>query len=392
MRGFWWLAQVISLGAHEVLGLSNVRPQTLTELSASSVSQRSFPPVPSHKCLVPGFLQAPEAHKDLTIMFCNVISCPAGPEGCDAEEFTQAYDLSVKLYAELARRLLTQFNGYECKEPEKGKFIFAFKSFKNAVGFAVTIQSDLMDLEYPAVLLEAVEFAEERVESDDALLYRGLRVKIGMAHGRASMKKPIRSTGRADYFGILPNTAARLMSEAAPGQVLTDGTLLHDNLDPKVPYLATFLLPSMKRHSLMSLSGPSMKSSMLRSPSASRASISSNLSGHSEFGGVGGAVCGGSYVDLNTDAGVVGHESNTSVPAYSLIQDDHTTRRSGSGSGRHYEVALSPIPTESGPVFPVIARFYGMYMLKGVPEATPLVQLTLKSLELRNQEPSAQKA
>jgi hypothetical protein len=213
------LAQVISLGVHEVPDLSDMRPQTLTELSASCISQRTFPPVPSRRCLVPGYRQAPEVHEDLTCMFCNVMSCPTAPAGVDQKEFMKAYEISVKLYCKLVRRLVTQFNGYECKEPERGKITLAFKYFKHAVAFAVTVQSALMGLEYPPILLEAEECAEVRLKADDTLLYRGLRVKIGMAHGRASLKKPIRSTGRADYYGILANTAARLMSVAPPGQV-----------------------------------------------------------------------------------------------------------------------------------------------------------------------------
>jgi len=235
------LAQVISLGVHEVPGLSDLLPQTLTELSPSCISQRSFSQVPSRKCLMPGYRQAPDVQEDLTSMFCNVMSCPAAPEGVDQEEFTRAYDTSVMLWSGLVRRLLTEFNGYECKEPERGKFTLAFKYFKHAVGFAVTIQSALMDLDYPPLLLLAEECAEVRLEADETVLYRGLRVKIGMAHGRASLKKPIQSTGRADYYGILPNTAARLMSVSPPGQVLTDGTFLHETLDSGIPKAADLL-------------------------------------------------------------------------------------------------------------------------------------------------------
>jgi hypothetical protein len=190
---------------------------------------------------MPGYRQAPDVREDLTSMFCNVMSCPAAPEGIDQEEFTRAYDTSVMLWSGLVRCLLTEFNGYECKEPERGKFTLAFKYFKHAVGFAVTIQSALMDLDYPPLLLLAEDCAEVRLEADDTLLYRGLRVKIGMAHGRASLKKPIQSTGRADYYGILPNTAARLMSVSPPGQVLTDGTFLHEILDSGIPKAADLL-------------------------------------------------------------------------------------------------------------------------------------------------------
>jgi class 3 adenylate cyclase len=41
---------------------------------------------------------------------------------------------------------------------------------------------------------------------------------MGMAHGMVSNKKPLNS-GRADYFGVLPNAAARVSALAAPGQV-----------------------------------------------------------------------------------------------------------------------------------------------------------------------------
>jgi hypothetical protein len=53
---------------------------------------------------VPGYRQAPKVHENLTCMFCNVISCPAAPEGINQEEFTRAYDSSVVLWSELVRR------------------------------------------------------------------------------------------------------------------------------------------------------------------------------------------------------------------------------------------------------------------------------------------------
>jgi class 3 adenylate cyclase len=39
-----------------------------------------------------------------------------------------------------------------------------------------------------------------------------------MCWGYANSKKPL-ATGRADYFGVLANTAARIMALAQPGQV-----------------------------------------------------------------------------------------------------------------------------------------------------------------------------
>lgn len=57
---------------------------------------------------------------------------------------------------------------------------------------------------------------EERVNGN--LVWRGLRLRIGMAYGMVTNQKPL-NTGRADYFGMLPNGAARVMALACPGQV-----------------------------------------------------------------------------------------------------------------------------------------------------------------------------
>lgn len=54
--------------------------------------------------------------------------------------------------------------------------------------------------------------------SGGELLWAGLRVRIGMSYGHVSSKKPL-NTGRADYFGVLPNMSARVSALAAPGQV-----------------------------------------------------------------------------------------------------------------------------------------------------------------------------
>lgn len=41
---------------------------------------------------------------------------------------------------------------------------------------------------------------------------------MGISYGAPSSKAPL-NTGRADYFGSVPNLAARLMAVAQPGQV-----------------------------------------------------------------------------------------------------------------------------------------------------------------------------
>lgn len=55
-------------------------------------------------------------------------------------------------------------------------------------------------------------------DQEDNLIWRGLRLRIGMSWGMVSNQKPL-NTGRADYFGMLANGAARVMALATPGQV-----------------------------------------------------------------------------------------------------------------------------------------------------------------------------
>lgn len=62
---------------------------------------------------------------------------------------------------------------------------------------------------------------EVQYDEDDNLIWRGLRLRIGMAYGMVANQKPL-NTGRADYFGVLANAAARVMALATPGQVTAD--------------------------------------------------------------------------------------------------------------------------------------------------------------------------
>ncbi len=191
------------------------------------------------------------------------------------------------MYAAAARRLLRRYDGYECKEPEPGKFTLAFRCtikwretlmcvcvytilshrerfafatlplqfcpcavtaestacppvkcsavaaaaavaptankhcrrhLSDALCWACHLQEELLLLAWPATLLRMPECAETRAGPAGELLWRGLRVRVGMAYGMVSSKKPL-NTGRADYFGVLANGAARVSALAAPGQV-----------------------------------------------------------------------------------------------------------------------------------------------------------------------------
>ena len=49
-------------------------------------------------------------------------------------------------------------------------------------------------------------------------------MQIGMCTGMLQRKRPT-AAGHADYYGVVANTAARVMAQAKPGQVLGEGNL-----------------------------------------------------------------------------------------------------------------------------------------------------------------------
>lgn len=62
---------------------------------------------------------------------------------------------------------------------------------------------------------------------DGTLLFRGLRVKMGLTFGVPQGKRPS-AIGRADYQGPMLSTAAACVTVASPGQVLLGGEAPHN--------------------------------------------------------------------------------------------------------------------------------------------------------------------
>jgi hypothetical protein len=124
----------------------------------------------------------------------------------------------VNMFVSCLRRLLHKYNGYECKEPEPGKFTLAFRRLDDAVRCACHLQVQLLSLDWPEPLLQMSE-CRPIIRSGPHPIWMGLRVRVGMAYGYVTNKKPL-NTGRADYFGVLANMAARVMGQAQPGQIL----------------------------------------------------------------------------------------------------------------------------------------------------------------------------
>ncbi|KAF5842412.1 hypothetical protein DUNSADRAFT_7396, partial [Dunaliella salina] len=122
---------IVSLGTH-VLS-QRLMPLTLTEVLPSLLADRSFPPISSLAQLAPGYRDAPSVDKPMSIVFTKVQKpepvSRAEQMGTDADAASAsapmgdtelvanivAYQVAVKKYTTVARRLLQAYGGYECK-------------------------------------------------------------------------------------------------------------------------------------------------------------------------------------------------------------------------------------------------------------------------------------
>ena len=292
-------AYPISLGTHCLTAedAESGRESELYELVSSFLGPLDHPRLKSARVASAGYRQSPDPSKALAVCFVAL----AAPDR-DSEVTRRALDQA----AACLRRELATRDGYECKQPEPNKFTLAFSAFDDAVAFAGAFHEALLAVDWSEDLLKKPGCAarEARVsevdevdeslsgdEADDAnatpcggakeeasngatratnavsgaarFAWRGLHARIGIVHGAGSTRKPL-NTGRADYFGALPNLAARVCAAARYGQTLVEPTEALEGLewgavDPanhSPPSGAEPAGPSSSRRCSFSASGP----------------------------------------------------------------------------------------------------------------------------------------
>ncbi|KAK9863985.1 hypothetical protein WJX84_001650 [Apatococcus fuscideae] len=122
---------------------------------------------------------------------------------------------ACSLYTDVVRSTLFVNKGYECQEKE-GVFMMAFETPVSALEWALTLQLALIKVTWPEDLLATDIGRLIKDPVTDSVLLAGVRAKCGIFHGRA------------DYFGLAVNRAARFMSAAVGGQVLAERGLVEE--------------------------------------------------------------------------------------------------------------------------------------------------------------------
>lgn len=126
---------------------------------------------------------------------------------------------ALEIHDRVLRALLESSPGYEVKV-QGGAFMLCFPSPVDAVRWCLEAQQALLEAPWPEELLAQPEAAEE--VGLRGWVYRGPRVLMGVHVGEPECRVNAR-TGRADYYGRMVNTAARVAAAGHGGQVLVSG-------------------------------------------------------------------------------------------------------------------------------------------------------------------------
>jgi len=104
------------------------------------------------------------------------------------------------------------------KNSGEGSFCMAFQRPIDAIQWSMAAQKELLEADWPQALLEHLDAAEEW-GNDDQVIFRGLRVRMGIHYGSPRMMQDA-LTRKVEFFGPVVNAAARITSVAYGGQIL----------------------------------------------------------------------------------------------------------------------------------------------------------------------------
>jgi hypothetical protein len=175
--------------------------------------------------------------------------CQVAGEDALAARVPVALDRAREVVTRLISRLAAELGGVLADANVEGTLV-AFPGVRAAVGFALRLQLELLQQEWPPSLLLRPEAAERR--DNGVLLFRGLPVRVAIHTGT-------RMGSDAAALAPAADQAARLAAVAHPGQILmTDGTWRDLVGNPGVPFvlrdLGAHRLPGvLGRHRLLQI-------------------------------------------------------------------------------------------------------------------------------------------
>eukprot|EP00760_Papus_ankaliazontas_P033217 PhM_4_TR6242/c0_g1_i1/m.86688 len=138
------------------------------------------------------------------------------------EHVPDAMACASTTYWDVVNEAIATHSGYLVRA-EGESCLVAFAEARDAMLFALMVQSKLMTLDYPQILYDFPDTRKE-YDNDGVLIWNGLRVRIGMHTGEAIEQSDL-ITHRKDYFGTAVILAARIASRARGGQILISNSV-----------------------------------------------------------------------------------------------------------------------------------------------------------------------
>lgn len=175
-------------------------------------------------------------------------------------ETNPSMQAAIRLHNLLLRRQLRSIGGYEVKT-EGDAFMVSFSSVASALLWCFAVQMRLLSVDWPQAILDTpatkVVYAE-----DGSLLYRGLRVRMGIHWGWPVCEvDPVNN--RMDYFGPMVNRAARISAAADGGQIFVSQDVV-DELERQFQQHGDEPVPSEESSELPSVDDPHRDVVLLR--------------------------------------------------------------------------------------------------------------------------------
>ncbi|KNC47688.1 uncharacterized protein AMSG_03919 [Thecamonas trahens ATCC 50062] len=137
------------------------------------------------------------------------------------EHYSESMEIAIDIHNKLFRELLDKHRGYEVRT-EGDSFVVAFHTAAEAVRTAIELQTKLLDLEWPADVLQDRKVPVVEDEATGELLFRGLRVRIGI-HWCEPSRSFSERTQRYEYFGGAMNVAQVVGDCGGGGQIVVSG-------------------------------------------------------------------------------------------------------------------------------------------------------------------------
>ena len=242
--------------------LSPMLVQRLSLLTSMNIPSDMFQAKPSFFD-APGVSSSTFAQQtdfpEVTIAFCKLHKLDdilAGISGSAASEM-------MCTYREIVLQALDSTGGYLCQD-RSGLLLVAFMTPTAAVSWALAVHISLLNCDWPQEVLQHKYSCVMYDDDDDdgggsgQLLFRGPAPRIALLSGRVHQVAPHLATGRAEYFGPVVNTCARMFAVAQAGQTLTSTDTMKNVASPgkSLPGMVLVELHSIGKVSLKGVSDP----------------------------------------------------------------------------------------------------------------------------------------